>query len=116
MIQTEILSIIITAISVAAAIYFGSKNVERCNTSTYAEEKMQTAVIESNLKDISADIGGIKTDIAQLNSSFQKATLSTQELNIKVAQIDKRLTDTETEVKRLSSKVTGFLAINKKRR
>ena len=90
--------------------------MERCNTNTYSEERAQTAVIESNLKDISADIGGIKTDIAQLNASFQKATLSTQELNFKVAQIDKRLTDTETEVKRLSSKVTGFLALNKKRR
>ena len=79
------ITIIISAVSVSAAIYFGLKSSRRNDVKDIEEKATRDAVINVKLDDISSDVKDIKFDISATNK--------------KVEEIDKRVVVVEQSAK-----------------
>ncbi|MBO7734716.1 MAG: hypothetical protein J6S67_19305 [Methanobrevibacter sp.] len=83
--MTTYITIIISAVSVSAAIYFGLKSSRRNDVKDIEEKATRDAVINVKLDDISSDVKDIKFDISATNK--------------KVEEIDKRVVVVEQSAK-----------------
>lgn len=83
--MTTYITIIISAVSVSAAIYFGLKSSRRNDVKDIEEKVTRDAVINVKLDDISSDVKDIKFDISATNK--------------KVEEIDKRVVAVEQSAK-----------------
>ena len=67
-------SVIVSGVSIAAALYFGILNVRRQNKSDDKSEATQTATIIVKLEDISRDTNDIKNELKDLKTDVKSHT------------------------------------------
>lgn len=88
-------TLLISAVSVAFAIFFGLKSNRRNDVKEIEEKAMRDATIITKLDSISVDVKGIKDDMSNINK--------------KVDEIDKRVVIVEQSTKSAHKRLDGII-------
>lgn len=88
-------TVLISAVSVAFAIFFGLKSNRRNDVKEIEEKAMRDATIITKLDSISVDVKGIKDDMSNINK--------------KVDEIDKRVVIVEQSTKSAHKRLDGII-------
>lgn len=88
-------TVLISAVSVAFAIFFGLKSNRRNDVKEIEEKAMRDATIITKLDSISVDVKGIKDDMSNINK--------------KVDEIDKRVVIVEQSTKSAHKRLDGIV-------
>ena len=89
------ITVLISAVSVAFAIFFGLKSNRRNDVKEIEEKAMRDATIITKLDSISVDVKGIKDDMSNINK--------------KVDEIDKRVVIVEQSTKSAHKRLDGII-------
>lgn len=97
------ITLLISVVSVAAAIYFGLKSQNRDSKKDTAEEVSQMTRVEVKLDTISSGISEIKSDIKNVRAE-------TKELRDRLTRCEVKVDALEGEVKHLKEEITAIIS------
>ena len=96
------ITVLISAVSVAFAVYFGLKNSRRADTKDIEERvkgdtriNMKLDVISSDTKEIRSELSSMRDDIKQHNDRLIKVEESCKSAHHRLDSVEKRLNEKE---------------------
>ena len=96
------ITVLISAVSVAFAVYFGLKNSRRADTKDIEERvkgdtriNMKLDVISSDTKEIRSELSSMRDDIKQHNDRLIKVEESCNSAHHRLDSVEKRLNEKE---------------------
>lgn len=89
------ITILVSIVSVAFAVYFGLKNIKRNDTSDVERKAAETATINVKLDQIGRDVQDIKYDITLTKKEVQKLTERVVAVEESTKSAHKRIDDYE---------------------
>ncbi len=85
------ITILISVISVSAAIFFGFKSTRRADTADIEERAKKNAEINLKLDNILATVSSMKDEMKELTSRLTKDEKDTEMLIVRFSELEKRI-------------------------
>ena len=93
------ITVLISVISVSAAIFFGIKNAKKSDTDSVKEDARKNAEIIFKLDESISMLRAMQEDMKEMGSRVSKNEKDTELLSMRITELDKRVTRLENDEK-----------------